>query len=202
MLIKIQTSNFVPVPKEVVKWNSWDGEHLANVHSGYENPLVLLEGTGWCVAYDYLRLPGLPFIKARVFVIAAQVSKDKQVTYSNPFGVLNKTVIELVSENGGTRVNTTYLFDVPLLFRPLIPLLRRLVKKWAVRIWSEDYPVKLRRAKALAYGFRDFHGIPNAIADRENRLNTYVTEIPVTRLPDGPENQHPFREKVLDQAAS
>jgi hypothetical protein len=189
--LKVICKNSVNANPEVIKWNSWDGEHLASVHSAYSNPKTLYSAPNNLLFFDVIKIPYLPF-KISSMVYTVQNSEFEQVSYTKNLFFLAKNSIKIYQKDKKSVVEVTYEFEANLLVSLLFPLIKKQIKKWNKTVWKEDLPLKMRRQKALEYGFIDWVGIPNKKSDRVDKSIDYKTEIPVYRPKGLEQDSHPF----------
>lgn len=191
-VLKVVCENFVDAKPEVVKWNSWDGEHLRTVHGAYAAPLFLMRRPGDGLFVDRFKIPFLP-LRVKTLVFTTQWDNDNQISFTlTPFFVAKNTINVTEIENKRTRVRVTYEFSGNFLQCLLFPVLKIMIKKWNKVVWEEDLPLKLRRQKALEYGVVDYQGLPVDVEDRKDRSEEYKCEIPVKVTGGIMESQHPF----------
>ena len=190
--LAVVCENIVDAVPEVVKWNSWDGEHLRTVHAAYSEPQSLLSCPGTGLIIDRFRIPFLG-IRFKVMVFATQWNDSTQISYAlTPF-FLSKNAIEVIPVGDKqTKVKVTYEFSGNFFQSLMFPLFGMLIKKWNKQVWLEDLPLKLRRQKALEYGFVDFQGLPTNVSERSDISLSYKCEIPVTKTKGILEDRHPF----------
>lgn len=190
--LKVVCKNTVNASPEVIKWNSWDGEHLSSVHSAYSNPRTLYSSPNNLLFLDNIKIPYLP-LKLSSLVFTAQNSEFEQVSYTkNPF-FLAKNSIKIFKQNHKISiVEVTYEFEANFIVSLFFPIIKRQIIKWNNTVWIEDLPLKLRRQKALEYGFKDWIGIPKKQSDRKDISRNYKTEIPVHRPKGLEQDSHPF----------
>lgn len=191
-ILTVVCENTVDAVPEVVKWNSWDGEHLRSVHSAYAEPQLLSSNQNTCLFIDKFKIP-LIGLRLKSLVYTTQWNDTTQISFSlTPF-FLAKNMIEVISiGDSKTKVKVTYQFSGNFFQALFFPIFKRMIKKWNKQVWLEDLPLKLRRQKALKYGFIDFQGLPEAITDRQDRSTSYKCEIPVTKTKGIIEDDHPF----------
>jgi hypothetical protein len=191
-ILTVVCENTVDAVPEVVKWNSWDGEHLRTVHSAYATPQALMSAPGSGLFIDRFKIPVIG-IRLRSMVYTAQWNDSTQISFAlTPF-FLAKNAIEVIPlGEKKTKVKVTYQFSGNFLQSLLFPIYKKLIQKWNKQVWLEDLPLKLRRQKALYYGFFDFQGLPESITDRQDRSTSYKCEIPVTKTRGIIEDTHPF----------
>ncbi len=190
--LKVVCENIVDAVPEVVKWNSWDGEHLTAVHGAYSNPKNLYSRKGMGLFLDSFKLPFLN-VRLKTIVFTAQDTEDCQVTYTlTPFFLAKNSINVIALGPKRTLVRVTYEFEANAFWSLFFPLIKRMISKWNKQVWAEDLPLKLRRQKALEYGFVDFLGLPNDITQREDRSLLYRCEIPVTKTKGVVEDSHAF----------
>jgi hypothetical protein len=193
--LKVVCANEADVVPDVIKWNSWDGEHLRSVHSAYNIPLNLYCRSGLGLFIDKINIPFFP-IRIKLIVFTVQATENKQISFSLiPFLFLCKNSIEIIPiEKKKTLVRVTYEYEGNFFSSILFPLLKKMTIKWNAQVWKEDLPLKLRRQKALEYGFVDFIGLPNTIEERLDKSINYKVILPVPRLNSVIEDSHKFNE--------
>jgi hypothetical protein len=191
-ILTVVCENVVDVVPEVVKWNSWDGEHLRTVHSAYEQPQMLMSRLGEGLFVDRFKIPALG-IRLKSMVYTTQWDDRTQISFTiTPFFIA-KNAIELIQlDKKRTKVKVTYQFSGGFFQGLLFPIFKIMIQKWNKQVWLEDLPLKLRRQKALDYGFLDFHGLPFEISNRLDRSIDYKCEIPVAKTKGIIEDTHPF----------
>lgn len=191
-LLKVVCENIVDCIPEVVKWNSWDSEHLISIHAAYSNPRLMYMRPGFGLFIDSINIPIFNF-KIKTMVFTAQDTEDCQVSYClTPFFLSKNSINVIPLEEKKTLVKVTYEFEANLLVSLAFPLIKKMIIKWNKQVWMEDLPLKLRRQKALEYGFVDFSGIPDKIENRKDKSLTYKTRIPVPKPKGLIEDSHPF----------
>lgn len=191
-ILRVVCVNEVDAIPEVVKWNSWDSEHLRTIHKAYIQPKVLFDGHAEGLFVDSFKIPFIP-IRIKTMVFTAQVSESTQISYSlTPFFLAKNSInVQLIGPKK-TKVEVKYEFESNIFFALFFPAVKLMIKKWNRVVWHEDLPLKLRRQKALDYGFIDFVGLPIKISERLDRSDCYKTEIPVIKSPGLIETSHPF----------
>lgn len=190
--LKVFCENKVKASPEVIKWNSWDGEHLVSVHSAYSNPKTLYSAPKNSLFIDSFKIPLTPF-RLRSLVYTTQNTENEQISYAKNFLFLAKNSIKVIPVSSSvTKVCVTYEFEANFIVALLFPLIKRKIKQWNKIVWDEDLPLKLRRQKALEYGFIDWVGLPNKFSDRTDKTKQYKTEIPVNRPKNLIQDNHPF----------
>ena len=189
--------NIVECVPEVVKWNSWDAEHLKTIHSAYDDPQVLLTRNNDGLFIDKIKLP-IVGIRIAVMVFTTQIDPNRQISFVKTPFFLGKNTIEVISlDKKLTKVKVTYQVSGNFIQSLLFPIILKAFKKWNKKIWLEDLPLKIRRQKALEYGFEDWIGLPRNVNDRFDKSLAYKTEIPVTKTKNIKESRHPFCEEVI-----
>jgi len=190
--MKVVCENIVNAVPDVVRWNSWDGEHLKTVHSAYTDPLLLVSRQNESLFIDRIKIPFLG-LKVKTMVFTLQMDETTQVSYTmTPFFLAKNTIKLTEIEPKKTLVKVTYEFSGNLFQKILFPIHRILIKKWNGIVWKEDLPLKLRRQKALEYGFIDYFGLPDKLQDRNDISLIHKTELPVKRPSNIRETSHPF----------
>lgn len=190
--LKVICENIVDAVPEVVKWNSWDGEHLKPVHGAYNEPRSLYIGNNAGFLLDSFKIPffGIRF-KTTVFTV--QDSPSCQLSYTlTPFFLAKNSINVIPLAEKKTMVRVIYEFEANWFYSLFFPLIKKMIIKWNKQVWAEDLPLKLRRQKALDYGFIDFVGLPTNLEDRQDKSFTYKCEIPVTKTKGVVEDSHPF----------
>lgn len=190
---KIICENIVDCVPEVVKWNSWDIEHLKVVHKSYSNPLYLLVSPGQMLFIDSFKIPVLN-LKIKSMVFSMQWSNDTQVSFSlTPFFIAKNSIKLIEMNEKKTKVQVTYEFSGNYVQKLFFPIFIYLIKKWNHTVWLEDLILKIRRQKALEYGFIDFNGLPEKLEDRYDLSTQYfLSDIPVKVNTEIDEFKHDF----------
>lgn len=193
---RVTCENIVDCVPDVVKWNSWDIEHLKVIHKSYSNPLYLLVSPGQMLFVDSFNIPVLNF-KIKSMVFSMQWDSNTQVSFSlTPFFIAKNTIKLIPIEEKKTKVQVTYEFSGNFFQKLFFPLFLYLIKKWNHTVWIEDLILKIRRQKALEYGFIDFNGLPEKLIDRHDLSTSYIqSEIPVKINIEIEEFKHVFFEK-------
>jgi hypothetical protein len=169
-------------------WNSLDGEHLTQIHSGYSKALVLFEDGRNSLSQVTTRLPIFSFIKMPTTIFVCAVNKNCQVTYARQYGIWSRTRIEVTDKGlAESEVKTTYEFLLPGFFRLIRRPLAALIPKWNATIWNEDLAVKTRREWVRKNGFTDFRGFT------ESDLVKQAFFVPLRRVADSPLHNSPLR---------
>ncbi len=182
----------VNVVPEVIKWNQWDFEHLKSVHSGYSNPQILVSNKETIVFIDSFKIPFIG-IRIKSLVYSTQWTDTVQVSFSKNFLFLAKNTIEIIQISEKlSKVKSTYEFSGNSFQSILFPIYKILIKTWNKNIWNEDLPLKLRRQKALEYGFVDFQGLPINSAERKDISTNYKCHLPVPRIKNIKEVSHEY----------
>jgi hypothetical protein len=186
----VTCENIVNTVPEVIKWNQWDFEHLKSVHSAYENPKILVSNKETIVFIDNFKIP-LIGIRLKSLVYSTQWSDKIQITFTQTILFLAKNTIELTQlGEKKTKVKVTYELTGNIFQSLLFPIYKILLQKWNSNVWIEDLPLKLRRQKALEYGFQDFKGLPSNIDERKDISSTYKCDLPVPRVKNIIETNH------------
>jgi hypothetical protein len=191
-ILSVVCENIVDAVPEVVKWNSWDAEHLKTVHSAYDAPQILVSSPGLGLFIDRFKIPILGF-RLKSMVFGWQMNESTQISFClTPF-FLAKNSIELIPMGGKkTKVKVTYQFCGNIFQSLLFPIYKIMIQRWNKKVWLEDLPLKLRRQKALEYGFIDFQGLPIEITERHNKSFTYKCDATVVKTKGIAESSHPF----------
>lgn len=193
--LKIICKNSVDANIEVVKWNSWDGEHLASVHKAYSNPQALYVNRNIGLSIDSFSVPYIP-IKFKTMFFTVQDSNTTQLSYAKNIFFLAKNTISLKKiSDKKTVVEVTYEFELNFFMNLFRNLITRYITKWNEIVWKEDLPLKLRRQRALEYGFIDWIGLPMKIKNRKDRSNVFKADTPVKYPMDSGLNDHNFFKK-------
>ncbi len=185
LIVKVRSVNTVRASQLTCQWNSWDGEHLTVVHSGYVRADALYEGGNCSMSEVVTKVPLLRFrMKTPIFVV--QDDQRTQYTYARQLGIWSQTKIRVESKQEISEVTTEYQFALygirKLLYWPLMWLIPR----WNDAVWQEDLPVKVRREKVLSLGFVDFVGFRGVKAKVRNLT------LPMRKPPDSPLVGHPL----------
>ena len=94
-ILTVVCENIVDAVPEVVKWNSWDSEHLKTVHKAYSHPKKLMSCPGAGLFVDRFKIPLLG-ISLKAMVYSTQWSDSMQISFTvNPF-FLAKNTIEVI----------------------------------------------------------------------------------------------------------
>ena len=190
--LEVVCENIINVVPEVIKWNQWDFEHLRSVHSSYGDPKILVSNKETIVFIDSFKIP-LVGIRFKSLVYSTQWSDSVQVSFTQCILFLAKNTIEIIQlEEKLTKVKVTYEVTGNFFQSLLFPIYKILFKKWNATVWKEDLPLKIRRQKALEYGFQDFEGIPFNINQRKDRSVNYKCNLPVPRVKNISELNHIF----------
>ena len=179
--LEVTCENIAEVVPEVIKWNSWDMEHLKVVHNAYNSPDCLLTIPNSIVFIDTITLPLLG-LKTKVMAIAHQWDELTQISFSlTPFALAKNTIQIIPLSPKRSLVRVKYEFCGNRVQKIFFPLIARLTRKWNRVVWDEDLPVKLRRQKALEYGFVDWYGLPDHLENRIDRSLTYKCKVPIDK---------------------
>jgi hypothetical protein len=90
-----------------------------------------------------------------------QWDSNTQVSFSlTPFFIAKNSIKLIPIGEKKTKVQVTYEFSGNFFQKLFFPLFLYLIKKWNHIVWIEDLTLKIRRQKALEYGFIDFNGLP------------------------------------------
>jgi hypothetical protein len=190
--LKVICENTVDVVPEVVKWNSWDGEHLKPVHGAYNQPRSLFIAPNTGLLLDSFKIPFLP-LRFKTIVFTSQNTTNCQLSYTlTPFFLAKNAINVIRLEDKKTLVRVVYEFEANGFWALFFPLIKRMIVRWNKQVWAEDLPLKLRRQRALEYGFVDFLGLPESIKDRQDRSLAYECDVPVKTTKDVLEYSHPF----------
>lgn len=194
-ILTVVCENIVDAVPEVVKWNSWDGEHLRTVHGAYDDPIALITRPNDGLFVDKFKIPFIG-VRIKTMVFTTQWDESRQVSYSlTPFFLAKNTIEVIPLSIRRTKVRVTYEFDGGFVCSLFFPIIRIMINKWNRQVWAEDLPLKLRRQKALEYGFVDFKGIPDNCESRMDKSLAYRCKIPVQKIKDIQEDRHPFHLK-------
>ena len=187
-VLSVVCENVVSCSNDTVMWNSLDGEHLTQIHSGYSKASVLFEDGRNSLAQVTTRLPLISFIKMPTTLFVCAVNKNCQITYARQYGVWSRTLIEVTEKGlGESLVKTSYEFLLPGFFRFIRWPLATLIPKWNSKIWNEDLAVKTRREWVKRNNFVDFRGFAESDLTKSEFL------VPIRRVTDSPINNSPLR---------
>ena len=194
-ILEIEIKKEIECSAEVAKWNYWDHEHLDVIHGGYEKVDILYDNNNFSFGMSTLKIPVIPFLKARSPLFLVQHDENTQFTFASQFGVLSKTTIKIKPETRSScKIVMNYKFYLNGWRIILRPILSRLIPIWNEKVWQEDYPVKLRRQKVVDMGFKDFWGLPKDINER-NFNGKIEFKLPIPRPKNSTRDRHPLRVK-------
>jgi hypothetical protein len=185
------------VSRSVAFWNYWDHEHLDVVHDGYRKSDILYEKKNVMLRIDYVNIPIplLPFITLRTVIFMVQEDENTLYTYAVQMGIVSKTTIKIEEiKKDYCHFTMNYKFELNGWRVILRPLLRKLIPIWNERVWREDLPLKIRRQKVLRNNFKDFHGLPEEIKDREYHEAIEDLKLPIRRPRKSARDKHPMKE--------
>ena len=179
----------------VCKWNHWDHDHINYTHKGiYQNSEIFYEDDRSVLSFHSLKVPFVPFINISTIDVTILKDKNTVCTYGFQFGIPSLTTAkynEISKDKCLVEVNYKFKFTgINIL---LYPIIKFLVPRWNKQTWEEDLPLKLRRQKVQRMGFKDFHGLPKSLKER-NYQGEIDFKLPITRLRKN-ENKlikHPF----------
>jgi hypothetical protein len=176
-----------PVSPSVAEWNFWDFEHGEFVHEGHVEHWVLFEDSTTAVIIATTRVPILSFLKYSSLHVMVRVSETLSQAWNRGWlGVIAAANYQFEKiGRDRTRITITYRFYLQGWRILLAPLLYRQIGKWSNRIWEEDLPLKLRRQQVMRLGFKDFVGLPDAVADRHNDSDVPL-KLPLPKLKNSP----------------
>ena len=187
-ILSVVCVNDVSCSVDTIMWNSLDGEHLTQIHSGYSKASVLFEDGRTSLSQVTTRLPLFSFIKMPTTIFVCVVNMNCQVTYARQYGIWSRTRIEVTDKGlGESQVKTTYEFLLPGFFRLIRLPLAALIPKWNTKIWNEDLTVKTRREWVTKNGFTDFRGFTEGDSVKQEFF------IPIRRVKDSPIHTSPLR---------
>ena len=168
----------------VVLWNYWDVEHLTVVHDAYSKAEVLYHDKNQHIYNITWKLPILSFLSSSSLAVAIMRSPTVFQNYQKTwFGIPTIATIRL-EETGvdSCRIKMNYKFVLRGWRKILAPFMWRMMESWNEKVWVEDLPLKVRRQKALRWGFRDFVGFPDKVEERVND-RPLTQSLPVPRPP-------------------
>jgi len=193
-LLEVNIIKKIKCSKAVAFWNYWDHEHLDQVHSGYKTSDIMYDKNNFLFRIDQVRLPIFSFIVIKTPIFMVQHDESTLFTFAIQFGCESKTTIKMKEiDKNITEIKMNYKFYLEGWRIVMKPFLRVLIKKWNEKIWLEDLPVKLRRQKVLEMNFKDFHGLPDQLSDRENGVIQDL-KLPIPRALKSSRDKHIFNE--------
>lgn len=167
-----------------VWWNYWDHEHLVVVHDGYTDAKILYEDNRVAALLLTFKLPVFSWIKSHSLNI--MIKRSEEMIRAINIGLFGIPVITTiwVKEDAPDhcRIRINYKFFLLGWRQWLEPLLVIMVPRWNEKVWQEDLPLKIRRTKVLRYGFKDFYGLPEKVADRKFEGVPKFIRIPLSKL--------------------
>ena len=180
------TSKF---PKELLIWNYWDHEHVVGTHfEHYKKVKVILEKDNYCLSERTAKLPFIPFYFKEIEFMILTNPNQMDVYHYGFFNIMKlnqKFVFEEDEKKNCTVTRHDYL-EVPSILKFLQPLFDKMMKKWFIKVWDEDMPMRERRLKVWKLGFNDFGGLdyvndPKAtMIDRSERA--YEVKLPLPKV--------------------
>lgn len=163
----------IPVSPGVMFWNYWDVEHVPYVHKSFDfgagsGCRLLYESKHCHISYLPTKLPIFSFVKSSALNVVIQHDANTiKIIYMGFFSIPSEstvTMTEIHKDLCTVRIHARFFLTG---WRVLLaPFIDWMSDKWAWQIWNEDLPLRLRRQKVLRWGFQDFVGLPDRVADR------------------------------------
>ena len=176
-LTSISSAN-TSFPKKLLLWNYWDHEHIVGTHfEHYKKVNIIYEDSKVCFSERWAKLPYLPFyLKTTDFAVLTNESQMDVHHYAFFNLLYCKQTFKFEDlENSGCKVTRYDYIRVPKFFSFLQSFFNKIMKKWFIKVWEEDMPMRERRMKVWSLGFVDFKGI-----DFVNKKNL-KSKVPGTR---------------------
>lgn len=194
-IVELNINKEIECSAEVAKWNYWDHEHLDVVHSGYKSSHVLYEKKNYMFGIHQIQIPIFRFLSSLTPIFMVQHDEYTQYAYTIIFGVVTKTTITIKPiSSSKCSISMNYKFYCNGWKKIFKPFIKWLMPKWNLKVWEEDYDVKLRREKVLSMNFKDFVGLPDDIKQRLNSEKPKL-RLPIPRPKNSSRDRHPLRTK-------
>ena len=160
--LKSASSAVTNFPKKLLLWNYWDHEHIVGTHfEHYKKVNIIYEDAKVCFSERWAKLPFLPFyLKTTDFAVLTNENQMDVHHYAFLNLLYCKQIFKFEElENDRCKVTRYDYLKVPKIFSFLQYFFDRIMKKWFVKVWEEDMPMRERRLKVWKLGFVDFKGI-------------------------------------------
>jgi len=194
-VLEVEIHKKINCSKDVALWNYWDHEHLDVVHSGYKSSHVLYEKKNYMFGIHQIQIPIFRFLSSLTPIFMVQHNEYTQYAYTIIFGVVTKTTITIKPiSSSKCSISMNYKFYCNGWKKIFKPFIKWLMPKWNLKVWEEDYDVKLRREKVLSMNFKDFVGLPDDIKQRLNSKKPKL-RLPIPRPKNSSRDRHPLRTK-------
>ena len=177
------------LPKDLIIWNYWDHEHIVGTHfKHYKKVNILFEDEKVCFSERWAKLPFIPFYLKTTDLCVMVNENQMDVFHYALFNIIFCKQTFKFQENikGHCKVTKHDYLQVPKFMKFLQPIFNKIMKKWFVKVWEEDMPMRDRRLKVWKLGFEDFKGI-EYINDPQSRKidklnNDYKVKLPIPKI--------------------
>ena len=176
-------------PKDLIIWNYWDHEHIVGTHFQYYKKVnILFEDEKVCFSERWAKLPFIPFY-LKTTDLCVMTNKNQMDVFHYAFFnlIYCKQTFKFEEDiNNHCKVTRYDYLQVPNFMKFLQPIFKKIMKKWFVKVWEEDMPMRNRRLKVWKLGFEDFKGI-NYINNPQEIKNmhlksTYKVKLPIPKI--------------------
>ena len=176
-------------PKDLIIWNYWDHEHIVGTHFQYYKKVnILFEDEKVCFSERWAKLPFIPFYLKTTDLCVMTNENQMDVFHYAFFNLIYcKQTFKFEEDiNNHCKVTRYDYLQVPNFMKFLQPIFKKIMKKWFVKVWEEDMPMRNRRLKVWKLGFEDFKGI-NYINNPQEIKNmhlksTYKVKLPIPKI--------------------
>tara|TARA_S200000501_G_scaffold377172_2_gene434551 strand:+ start:269 stop:934 length:666 start_codon:yes stop_codon:yes gene_type:complete len=183
------SSAITKFPKKLLLWNYWDHEHIVGTHfEHYKKVNILYEDSKVCFSERWAKLPFIPFyLKTTDFAV---LTNSKQMDVHH-YALLNLVYCKQTFkfrelDDHSCKVTRYDYLKAPKLFSFLQPLFEKIMKKWFIKVWEEDMPMRERRLKVWELGFVDFKGIDYVnnknLKKRMLSKRKYKLDLPIPKI--------------------
>ena len=176
-------------PKKLLLWNYWDHEHIVGTHfSHYKKVRIIYEDEKVCFSERWAKLPFIPFyLKTTDFAVLTNANQMDVHHYALLNLLYCKQIFKFEDlKNDGCKVTRYDYLKVPRFLSFLQKFFDKIMKKWFIKVWEEDMPMRERRLKVWKLGFVDFKGIDfineKDIQSKKNSSRPYNLKLPIPKI--------------------
>ena len=176
-------------PKKLLLWNYWDHEHIVGTHfEHYKKLKIIYEDSKVCFSERWAKLPFVPFyLKTTDFAVLTNENQMDVHHYAFLNFLYCKQTFKFEElKNNCCKVTRYDYLKVPKFFFFMQKLFDKIMKKWFVKVWEEDMPMRERRMRVWKLGFRDFKGIDyinkENLKSKKPKDRIYNLNLPIPKI--------------------
>lgn len=158
--LRLEFTQEMDCPKDVVIWNYYDHEHLLGTHYKYYlEARILAEKKDWALLYRKMKMPFLPFSNSTL-ALQYMDGDVMKVFHRDIMGFLLEMEVHFFDlPNDRSSIKVIYKIACHPFFKLFEKYFQKVFTAWYEGTWREDEPMRLRRWRVHKLGFQDFVGL-------------------------------------------